>query len=214
MYPHLVTTAQRNPTRVLLFCMTMLLSACSTVSQKPTEPQDWLQHQAQLNDIHSWTIRGKLGIRSTDANHSATVFWRQNGDEYHIQLNGPLGQGKVRLKGNARQLTLERQGQPPQVTDDAETLLIDQLGWALPIDQIPYWIKGMPQPHTPSSGQQLHDGLLTDLHQSGWQLHYSHYQASNNTVLPGKLVLERSPVKLTLIIKQWQIRAKTPAQQN
>ena len=49
------------------------------------------------------------------------------------------------------------------------------------------------------------NGALSYLEQSGWQLSYSNYNAVGPWQLPGRIVARREPLKLTLIIRQWEV---------
>jgi outer membrane lipoprotein LolB len=190
------------------FLLTSLLylSACSMLPNKAFQPGSWPQQQQLLEQLSSWTLQGKLGIRSRspDKNHSATMHWQQHDEHYQIQINGPFGQGKIKLQGDPGQLLLERTNQPAVSTRQPETLLMQELGWRLPIKQIAYWVKGLPAPDSKYTHQLMAEGVLSQLEQSGWELRFSHYQQIDNYLLPGKIVMTRDPLTLTLIAKQWQ----------
>ena len=187
---------------LLLACL--FLTGCGTFQSKISSTEPWPQHQADISDIKTWTLRGKLGVKSPSNNHSASLYWRQDLDHYQIQLSGPLGQGKIRLQGTAKHLRLERSKQATIETSQPEELLIKELGWLLPIKQIHFWAKGLPAPGIMIDQQKLVNGTLAQLQQAGWTLQYSRYQRSNTHLLPGKISMSKEQIRLILIAKQWQ----------
>ena len=194
--------------RTIILLCSLYLSACSMLPNKAIQPVSWQQQQQSLKQLANWTLQGKLGIRirSPDKSHSATLYWQQRDEHYQIQISGPFGQGKLKLQGTPDQLLLERTDQPPVSTRQPETLLMQELGWHLPIQQIAYWVKGLPAPGSKYTHQLTAEGMLSQLQQSGWALHFSRYRQIDDYLLPGKIVMTREPVTLTLIAKQWQFK--------
>ena len=76
-----------------LFYMVILavftLSGCAG-RQTPVVPGD----MATVN------ITGKLSIRLEGSGHTANFRWRQTGENYLIEVWGPLGQGRTTLQGD------------------------------------------------------------------------------------------------------------------
>lgn len=188
-----------------LLVASLCLAGCSAFQSKTSPSDSWPQHRADISGIKAWTLRGKLGIKSPGNNHSASLYWQQNLEHYQIQLSGPLGQGKIRLQGTAKQLRLERSKQAAIETTEPEALLIRELGWLLPVKQIHFWVKGLPAPGIKIEQLELTEGALTQLQQAGWTLQYSRYQHSNTHLLPGKIIMSKDQIRLTLIAKQWQL---------
>lgn len=187
-----------------LILISLYLNGCSSLQEKPSEPLSWKEHQHNITPLNNWVLRGKLGIKSANKSGSASLYWQQSDNHYQIQLDGPFGQGKIRLQGSAKQMRLERSNQEAIETNHPETLLLKELGWTLPIEHIPFWVKGLPAPDVNIDKQQITNGTLNQLQQGGWTLQYSRYQISNEALLPGKIIMSKDHVKLTLIAKQWQ----------
>lgn len=202
--------AQLAPLLVALLLAS--LSGCASFQDKTHPTVSWPEHQAEISQLKAWVLRGKLGIKAPDSRHSASLHWQQDHAHYQIQLSGPLSQGKIRLSGTAEQLRLERSQLPTIETTQPETLLMQELGWLLPIKQIHFWVKGLPAPNIKIEQQLLTDGVLTQLQQGGWTLQYSRYQNSKQHLLPGKIVMSKGQIRLTLIAKQWQLMPTKPDQ--
>lgn len=194
----------------LLLLALLLTSGCAHRSLTP--PQDVLEHQRQVQAIDDWTLTGKLGIRTTDDSGSANVKWTQQITSYQINLSGPLGQKSMIITGTPDKVRLEQTGEPAQEAKTAEALIKKSAGWTLPVAQLAYWVRGVPAPKLRITQlQQNENGLIAQLIQGGWSIHYSNYrdQTFNGVILPlpGKITAEYKNVRLVLVIRHWQLGA-------
>lgn len=184
--------------RALTFFLGFLVfTACST--QQARLPGSALQ------EIDSWTAKGKLGLRYADESQSARFSWDNHLDNFVIRLSGPFGQGAVVLTREGDTVTL-RDGKQTRQANSPEELLYHALGWSLPVSGLKWWIMGLPAPHTPVDHQENGaQGELLQLAQMGWHLQYHNYGQSEGYPLPGKLVGTREDIKFTLLIKRWDL---------
>ncbi len=192
----------------LLVCLaTLLFSACAT---KP--PRDdaaraayWQQHREKLSDLITWQLQGRIAIHVNKEAWSASLHWRQDRNAYRLRIIAPLGQGSYELSGGEQGVYMRTAANEVLYADDAETLLRENLGWAIPLGGLAYWIKGLPEPGIETEMLQLDEkGRITGMSQSGWRLSYRRYTHSSGYELPGKIFLENGEVKLRLIIKDWK----------
>lgn len=207
----------------LLACIALLLSACASQmpdqsSQLPPIPaapsiqSQWQEYQQLLGSLEFWNLEGKLGIRTPNDSGSAHLNWKQRPEQFAIHLSGPLGQGSIWIRGDDTQVSLERSGEETLYATTPEQLMYNAMGWWLPVSDLHFWVKGIPAPDTPIEEQQRNDdGTLMSLTQNQWQLSYSRYQQSKGWYLPTKVIARHFPagqqdaIKLTLIIKDWQL---------
>lgn len=195
--------------RVLCLLAALFMLGCA--SQRGLTPPANLQaHQQQLEAIQHWQINGKLGIRSPAENGSASLKWQQKPGHYQINLAGPLGQKRLQISGTPKHVTLTQAGQPPLSAKSAEALIKKAAGWTLPVAQLNYWVRGLPAPKAPITALNLSpEGLISELQQAGWSISYSNYQdhphAGGTLALPGKIQAQHRDLRLTLIIRSWQL---------
>lgn len=195
-----------------LGALLLLLVGCQSTPQiQPGQGSTrlWQQQEQQLQQLDAWELSGKLGLRSSTANHSAGLFWLQRQDYYDIRLSGPLGQGSARLQGHQGQSLLIAEGQQRQASSP-EQLMQQELGWSLPVSSLFWWIRGLPAPNQPYQLSLGANSLPAQLTQSGWTLTYSRHQSLQGLELPGLIRLQGDQLQATLVIKQWQPR---PAQE-
>lgn len=192
--------------RILCIMAFLLLSGCSTLTPQPTPltERPWNEHYQQLQSLNTWQLKGKMGIRAPDENHSASLYWEQSPQHYQIELTGPLGQGGARIEGNDQGISIDIAGEEPLWAPSAEQLMEDTLGWQFPVQDLRYWVLGIPAPSNPfklSLSQQLADEII----QNGWEIKYLRYNHQTDYPLPEKLTISRDNLRLTIIAKEWQI---------
>ena len=184
----------------------LLLNGCANQPVATGAIADWDSYQQRLKQQQQWQLSAKIGVRSSSDSGSAYLKWQQAPDNYDIHLSGPLGQGSVRIIGNSEQVTLEQAGKPTLSAPTADQLLQQALGWHAPLEQLKYWVRGLPAPDLPAKIEHTPQGVVASLQQSGWQLNYSRYRDEGDFLLPGKLVATQGELKLTLIVKNWMLK--------
>lgn len=194
---------------VSVFCIALALTACGNLHKRETlelggDAAAWKAHRQAVEPIVSWTLQGKLGMRSPQQSGSGTLLWLQWQDNYDIRLSGPLGRGATRITGSPAGIVLEMAGQEPLHAATAEDLLEQQIGWRLPVEHLLWWVRGLPAPNSPSRLQLDIESRLARLQQSGWTIEYSRYQDVDGVQLPQRMQLAGQDILLTLIITQWE----------
>ncbi|AOS95515.1 Outer-membrane lipoprotein LolB precursor [Microbulbifer aggregans] len=194
----------RSALRLLGLLMLALLTACASQTQQkpPVAPE------LPVMQLQQWTIKGKLGVRSPNDNGSANLTWlQQSQPNYRIHLSGPLGAGATVINGTPAGVSLKRGDEPTTHAANPSQLTALALGWPLPVDEMFYWVRGLPAPGNAAGERRDAQGLLQSLQQAGWQLNFSGYQNVGAYVLPTRIKAETrqaaGPVKVTLVIKEW-----------
>ncbi len=196
---------------LIVFSLIALLAGCAGLGPRESvqgqgNAAQWNQHKQQLSHLDGWQISGKVGIRAPKDSGSGTLFWLQRQDYYDIRLSGPLGRGAARLTGRPGQVALEVANQGRYEAPDPETLLLDQLGWKLPVSHLVWWVRGLPAPDSKSRLTLDGDSRLANLDQDGWQVEYLSYSEQNGFWLPERIKLHGRDLDVTLVIKDWQPR--------
>ena len=99
---------------------------------------------------------GKLGLRSATDSFTATLQWRQVGDDYRIRLSGPFGAGALQIEGDEQGVTLRTGEGQEYAAGSQEELLYQHLGWSVPLSGLRYWMLGRTPPE-----QEVSNPLLT-----------------------------------------------------
>lgn len=189
-----------------------LLASCASM-QRPTgssqlHQMTWTQRKAQLQAIHSWTLRGSLSIHTPKQAHMTSATWHQMGrNRYAIQLFAPLSLGSIRIDGQPGRVTLIRSAHDQVSATTPEGLLRSQLGWTLPITNLYYWVRGLPTPNRPAKTFFDRYHHLLRLDQEGWQVFYINYRNYHGIDLPWKMALIHQNIRIKFAITQWQTRS-------
>lgn len=151
-------------------------------------------------------LRGKIGVRGGPKNDgfSASFDWIQAGDSYVIELWGPFGQGRTRLRGNGSTLTITDAHGATLVGDGPEILMREHLGWSAPVGVLGHWVRGRPAPGHPATSQERDaEGNLQRFAQLGWTIELSRWRERESDHLPGKVVAVRDDSRVTVVCREW-----------
>jgi len=164
-----------------------------------------------MQAITQWHIKAKIGYKSVSDGGSAWLNWQQQDYSYRLLLSGPFGAGSVQIFGNKDTATL-RQADAADISAHSASALSSKLfGWDLPIDELPYWVRGIPAPGSQVKAQKFNgEGLLAAFHQTGWDLKLSRYQDTEAGKLPGKLIATQRELRFTLLIKEHDFSTSQP----
>jgi len=166
----------------LIICL--FLSGCATVVVPPKPPSE------------NWVLQGKIGLQSPEASGSASVYWQQQGNVYHIRLFGPLGMGAVMINGNPKQVLLTTHDGKTHEATSAEQLLKENMGWQLPVSNMRYWVRAQASPHAPAEEHYDAAHHLMALKQQGWDIQYFSYKNQQ----PALMQFTHDKIKVRMVI--------------
>lgn len=190
---------------IISFC---LITACTT-PQKPAEelPTNKVipleKRKAETATISSWDIKGAMSAKSKDKGWSATMNWVQHGpSSYQLRLVGPLGGGAVLINKKGSTITFQ-DGNKTSSSTNADELLLKQTGIQLPVNNLYYWVRGLPAPGAVQSEQHDKYNHLVELKQSGYTINFTKYTSVHGIDLPSMIRLEGKGVSMKVVIKSW-----------
>ena len=195
--------ADRAPTGVnkCLFCIVFLcLWGCAQTPIAPMPGADF-------------SISGRLAVLQGRKGQNLRFVWRQLPDRYDIEVWGALGQGRTRLVGNNANMRILR-GDELLAAGDPQRIMLENLGWTLPLAVVPAWLGGSPAlPATQmneeteavnASGQADTAPIRRTFSEYGWQVSLSRLEPglTSGDWLPRKVVAKQHEAKLTVLIDQ------------
>lgn len=187
-----------------LLLATVLLSACSAIAPPAEENSDWARQRDQLQDLDSWELRGRVNVRYDNESHTPRINWLQQSVEYHISLWGTFNAGNTQIVGRPGFVTLENDGEVLSASSPEE-LILEQLGYELPISQLNYWIKGLPSPDSEFQLSFNDLNQLTTIEQADWTINLSDMRQYGAINLPRRVELTRprNDIRLRFIGLNW-----------
>lgn len=192
-----------------LLCLLILiagLSACSSQPPITTADSEWEQHLSQLQQLEHWQLNGKIAFINQQSRQAANLFWRQDGENSLLRINGPLGLQGVEVHYQPGQVWVKTKDEEYR-GNDAQQLIYRLTGWQVPVEQLPAWLLGMPSQNDYQLNAQHRLASFTSAEQ--WQINYLNYAQYGNYTLPRQLELNSADNRLKLNIHQWQIDDST-----
>lgn len=148
---------------------------------------------------------GRVAVTSPERAFSSSVRWshRPGGDE--LWLLTPTGQAVAHIRAGDDGATLTTAERHEYSARDVEALTRRALGWALPMTQLAWWLRGEPVPGLPV-GEAVRDagGRLVRLQQDGWEVVLVHAPDGAPGAPPRRLELTRDASRVRLVVDGWQ----------
>ena len=145
--------------------------------------------------------RGRIAVRDGADGFAASFDWRQQGERYRIDLWGPLGQGRLRIAGDADALT----------ATDARGAIVDgdalgqRFGWSVPLGAIRHWLRGRCEPALSPCERHHHQGAgLAGFEQHGWRVRLSDWRPGPDAPLPGRIVATQGQRRIAVAVREWR----------
>ncbi len=153
----------------------------------------------------SFDLSGAIAAKNHKKGWTATINWKQNGpNQYQIRLLGPVGTQAVMIE-KKHGMTTYREGAKEVTSSNDHDLLQKQTGIHLPINNLYYWIRGIPAPGPVQSSAYNPDHTLHSLRQAGYTIEYTQYITVGKVTLPSKIRLQGQELTIKLIVKNWQL---------
>ena len=151
-------------------------------------------------------LRGKIAVRGPGDAFSASFDWMQTGEAFDIELWGPLGQGRVHLRGDSRRLAVTDARGATTSGISAAPFLASILGWSVPISALPYWVRGRYDPGNAVAGERRSaDGTLAGFKQLGWTVEVSRWGESAVGRVPARIVAVQPERRIVIVCKEWLV---------
>lgn len=135
-------------------------------------------------------------MASNGEGFSGSWRWVQSAKRARLELEGPLGVGGVRLDFESES----------GVNEESYAALEQQLGFALPVESLRYWILGVPDPNFTVDERLARDApRLDSLAQRGWTVTFENYAlvVGVDYELPQRIEAHREALRVRLVIVGW-----------
>ena len=199
--------------RNILFSLFILtLSGCSHLDNSdnvsPYLTMTWEEHQQKIQTLSNWSLSGKLAIFTKDDRQTANIYWRQQGDNYTIELTSFIGTQILSINKNEQGVEITNYNGDVYKGENTEKIIHEMSpGLDLPISDLQQWIKGNPSEasYTLNANQRIDSLLSSKSHRYPWAVTYQQYDVFSGYFLPLKLNLKRNKIRLKIAIHEWQI---------
>lgn len=182
---------------------TGLMGGCAITP--PVPPADWTQVKLQRQSLDHWEMTGRAAVATATDGWTASVAWSQRAADSELRLQGTLGVGGVRVRGDGQSFEIETSKGEKIASDDAAAALQQAVGVPLPVSALRFWLLGVPAPGMPAIEELDEQGRLVRLEQDGWQATYDRYAYQKDAWLPGRMRLEKGAVRVRVVVHQWRL---------
>lgn len=200
------------PLRIVAAAAIMLsiLNACSLSpaiqADRTMSPADWQQRQQLIQTMQAWFVIGRIAMQSPDDAWSASMDWKQAGNNYDINLYGPLGGRVISIEGRPDQVILTNDDGETYTELNASQLIYRHTGWQIPVEGLRHWARAIAAPGDVAEHYFDESGRLSELRQSDWVIRYQDYQQVNGLMMPRKLRLTNKYLTVKMIIRDWRFQ--------
>jgi outer membrane lipoprotein LolB len=192
----------------LVLCICSLLVGCASFVFKSPIVETSIIEKGGVTSSVNFELMGRVSAKGGDKGFAGGVRWSHTGTDDNIHLLSPFGQIVAQIKSNKDIVLLTTSEQKIYRAVDVENLTKQVLGWRLPLLCLQYWVRGVNSPKTKSEVDRDTDGRIIGIRQDGWAITYTGYFPSQliQTERPRVLVLNRSNLKIKLVIDNWEAK--------
>jgi len=199
--------ANKTPRAGLLPCfLVCVLSGCQSIAPPAAENTPWELQRSQLEALQSWQLRGRVNVRYDNESHTPRIIWLQQHEQYRIRLWGTFNAGNTIITGRPGFVTLE-QGGDTVTASSPEALILDQLGYELPVSYLEFWVRGLPAPASQADLRFNAKNQLDSLSQDGWTVRFEDPRQYGGFSLPNAVEVSRplNDLSLRFIGLNWSL---------
>ncbi len=191
--------------RSLLLTGLLALSGC-VVAPQSSQNSNWNAQRELLQELDSWQFRGRVDVRYNNDSDTPRIQWQQQDQEYRIRLWGTFNAGNTLITGRPGSVTMESRGETITASSP-EQLILQQLGYELPVSYLEYWIKGLPAPGERAELEFNELNQLSLIRQADWTVTYNDPRQYGDLSLPANMILTRpaNDIRLRFIGLNWTL---------
>lgn len=200
----------RNPISHSRLALTVVLLpvfvACSSVAPRAVENIVWDQQRELLEDLETWQLQGRVNVRYNEENDTPRIRWQQLNTDYNIRLWGTFNVGMTRISGNTGMVTMEHDGELFRA-NSPEDLILQQLGYELPVSYLEFWVRGLPVPDLTADMSFNELNQLSLMQQDNWSITYEDPRQYGELTLPREVIVANTEenIRLTFFGLRWTL---------
>ncbi|HUQ10457.1 MAG TPA: lipoprotein insertase outer membrane protein LolB [Steroidobacteraceae bacterium] len=195
-----------------------VLASCRTVPTRtvvgPGADAPWAQQRAALDKLDRYALDGRVAVAANGQGFSASLRYTQAADRTQFSLEGPLGIGGLRVEAEGGRLEVATSRGEKLDGPEARAELERRLGFALPLEELRWWLLGIPAPGE-STVNAADTGEIRDFTQNGWRVSINSRAPGIGFSLPQRLTAQhiegpgpgesnRSGARIKLLAERWE----------
>lgn len=170
----------------------------------PGADAPWPEQRAALEKLDRYGLNGRVAVAANGQGFSASLRYRQRAGHSDLALDGPLGIGGLRVEIDGEDVEIATSRGEKLDGQAARDELERRLGFQLPLDELRWWLLGIPAPGEASVNQDGGSGEIRDFSQGGWRVSINSRAPGLGFSMPQRLTAEREGARLKLFVQGWE----------
>lgn len=184
-----------------LLAASLVLTACAGIAPRAPGPAVSAEQSARFE------LGGRINLRVQQESFPGRVRWQHEPPLDELWFYSPIGTAVAHLRQDQDGALLVTSEGREYRAKALRQLALDVLGWDLPIEAMPYWVRGLAWPQASEANiQRDPQGRPVKLDQADWQVSYLTWDGAGVAGLPSKLDLTGERLRMRLVIDRWQVR--------
>lgn len=213
-FPTRRKTGRHHPSFLVLLISGMIAITTGCSSVPPTQENysvDWLAQKKALEQLDTFKATGKIGYKDSERRQSLNFILKHASSYSELKLLSVFGQTMLTVQMTPTGAMVTNTDGQVQTAQQANVLIQKLTGLAIPVSQLPDWIKGLPSQADNVTYNQSNtvERLYKTIDQRDWTLHYQSYQSVINKdqaiTLPKQLLLTQRDTEIKILINKWII---------
>ena len=190
---------------LLLGAAALLVAGCAVTPDPagPLPPGAWEDELAARWALADWVAAGRVATSVDGESYSGRVDWDQRSCGMVLSFSGPFGIGGFELAGDGERMRLRTSAGDDLLLEDPEQDLYLLVGWAVPVDQMRYWILGVPAPEPAFDVTLGDDGRPALIEQGGWRIRFDGLREQGDLLLPRRVDASSGHAQLRFALESW-----------
>jgi outer membrane lipoprotein LolB len=167
------------------------------------------QRLARLSGVDSWALEGRLAVSDDADGGSGQLSWRQDNGSSRMDFHGALGRGAWRLLADGRGAELEFADGTLHRARSIDSLVRRQVGWAVPVEALAWWVRGLAAPGRVQQRVLDEEGRLSQLRQDGWDIEFARYGPvdglGGDLSMPLRMTARHADRTVKLAVRRWEL---------
>ena len=191
--------------KFFLLALGIILSKCSTTTIDLSN-HNWQDQRTLLEKTSDWQLRGRVNVRYQNESYTPRIQWQQQGDNYRIRLWGTFNAGNTVIIGEPKIVTMKHDGDSI-TANTPEELVLDNLGYELPISYLEFWIRSLPAPGSDAELEFSAQNQLSKIRQDEWEIAYLDMRQFDGVILPRRVEITgpKNDMRLRFVGLSWTL---------
>ena len=199
---------------LVLASLAGVLAGCRTAPPRPVigpgADAPWPEQLAALGQLDRYALNGRVAVAANGQGFSASLRYTQQPRHTEFALDGPLGIGGLRVEVEGERVAIVT-SRGKLDGPEARAELERRLGFALPLEDLRWWLLGIPAPGEASVSAEQ-SGEIREFTQRDWRVSVNSRIPGLGFSLPQRLTAQRigpqgeggEGARLKLLVERWE----------